>query len=66
MSDNRQFLIIGASQAGGWVAKTLRTEGFEGSVILIGEEPYFPYERPPLSKGVLACLLYTSPSPRDS
>ena len=54
MSDNRQFLIIGASQAGGWVAKTLRTEGFEGSVILIGEEPYFPYERPPLSKGVLA------------
>ena len=54
MRDNRQFLVIGASQAGGWVAKTLRTEGFEGSVILIGEEPYLPYERPPLSKNALA------------
>ena len=54
MSDNQQFVVIGASQAGGWVAKTLRNEGFEGSVILIGEEPYLPYERPPLSKGALA------------
>ena len=43
MSDNQQFVVIGASQAGGWVAKTLRNEGFEGSVILIGEEPYLPY-----------------------
>ena len=54
MSDNQQFVVIGASQAGGWVAKTLRNEGFEGSVILIGEESYLPYERPPLSKGALA------------
>ena len=54
MSDNQQFVVIGASQAGGWVAKTLRNEGFKGSVILIGEEPYLPYERPPLSKGALA------------
>lgn len=54
MSDDRVFAIIGASQAGGWTAKTLRNEGFEGKVILIGEEPYLPYERPPLSKDALA------------
>ncbi len=53
MSEDRTFIIIGASQAGGWIAKTLRTEGFEGKVILLGEEPFFPYERPPLSKGAL-------------
>ncbi len=53
MSDDRTFVIIGASQAGGWVAQTLRNEGFEGNVILLGEEPYLPYERPPLSKAAL-------------
>ena len=53
MSDDRTFVIIGASQAGGWVAQTLRNEGFEGKVILIGEESYLPYERPPLSKAAL-------------
>ena len=53
MSDDRTFIIIGASQAGGWTAKTLRNEGFEGTVIMIGEEPYLPYERPPLSKDAL-------------
>ena len=53
MSDSRTFAIVGASQAGGWIAKTLRAEGFEGRVVLIGEEKYLPYERPPLSKGAL-------------
>jgi 3-phenylpropionate/trans-cinnamate dioxygenase ferredoxin reductase subunit len=53
MSNSRTFVIIGASQAGGWIAKTLRAEGFEGRVVLIGEEKYLPYERPPLSKGAL-------------
>jgi 3-phenylpropionate/trans-cinnamate dioxygenase ferredoxin reductase subunit len=53
MSDSRTFVIIGASQAGGWIAKTLRAEGFEGRVVLIGKEKYLPYERPPLSKGAL-------------
>ena len=47
------FVIIGASQAGGWIAKTLRNEGFQGNITLVGEEPYLPYERPPLSKGAL-------------
>ena len=47
------IVVIGAGQAGGWAAKTLRDEGFEGAVTVIGEEPYPPYERPPLSKDVL-------------
>jgi 3-phenylpropionate/trans-cinnamate dioxygenase ferredoxin reductase subunit len=47
-------LIVGGGQAGGWVAAGLRQKGFAGSISLIGEEPYPPYERPPLSKQVLA------------
>lgn len=47
------MVVIGAGQAGGWAARTLRDEGFEGSVVVIGDEPYPPYERPPLSKDVL-------------
>lgn len=47
------IIIIGAGQAGGWAAKTLRGEGYAGRVVLIGEEPHPPYERPPLSKAVL-------------
>ena len=47
------FVIVGASLAGGGAAATLRQEGFDGRVILIGEEPQPPYERPPLSKEYL-------------
>ena len=47
------FAIVGASLAGGTAAVTLREEGFEGRVVLIGEEPQPPYERPPLSKEYL-------------
>jgi 3-phenylpropionate/trans-cinnamate dioxygenase ferredoxin reductase subunit len=47
------YVIIGAAQAGGWAAKTLRDQGFAGRVVLIGDEPYPPHERPPLSKDVL-------------
>jgi 3-phenylpropionate/trans-cinnamate dioxygenase ferredoxin reductase subunit len=47
------FLIVGASMAGAKAAETLRAEGFDGRVVLIGEEPDRPYERPPLSKGYL-------------
>ncbi len=46
-------LILGAGQAGGWAAVTLREAGFAGRIVLIGEEPWLPYERPPLSKAVL-------------
>jgi 3-phenylpropionate/trans-cinnamate dioxygenase ferredoxin reductase subunit len=51
--DERTFLIVGASLAGAKAAETLRAEGFTGRVILLGEEPELPYERPPLSKGYL-------------
>ena len=47
------FVIVGASLAGGGAAATLRQEGFDGKVILIGAEPQPPYERPPLSKDYL-------------
>ena len=47
------IVVIGAGQAGGWAVRTLRDEGFEGGIVVIGEEPYPPYERPPLSKEVL-------------
>ena len=47
------FVIVGASLAGGEAAATLRHEGFDGRVILIGAEPRPPYERPPLSKEFL-------------
>jgi len=53
MSDDRTFVIVGASLAGARAAAALREGGFEGRVVLIGEEAERPYERPPLSKGYL-------------
>ena len=47
------FVIAGASLAGAKAAETLRDEGFDGQVVLLGAEPERPYERPPLSKGYL-------------
>jgi len=44
------FVIVGASLAGAKAAETLRAEGFDGRVVLIGDEARRPYERPPLSK----------------
>src|SRR3546814_10528936 len=49
-----RIVIIGAGQAGGWAARTLRSENFTGAIMLVGEEPWPPHERPPLSKSVLA------------
>ena len=49
----RTFVVIGASLAGGTAAATLREEGFDGRLVLIGDEPVLPYERPGLSKGYL-------------
>jgi len=48
------IVIVGAGQAGGWAAQTLRKEGFAGRLVLIGDELHPPHERPPLSKAVLA------------
>jgi 3-phenylpropionate/trans-cinnamate dioxygenase ferredoxin reductase subunit len=50
---DRTFVIVGAGLAGAKAAETLRGEGFDGRIVLIGEEPERPYERPPLSKGYL-------------
>ena len=46
----QSVLIIGAGQAGAWVARTLRNEGYGGGIVLCGDEQDPPYERPPLSK----------------
>jgi 3-phenylpropionate/trans-cinnamate dioxygenase ferredoxin reductase subunit len=47
------FVIVGASLAGATAAEALRDEGFDGRVLLIGDEPERPYERPPLTKDYL-------------
>ena len=48
-----RVVVIGAGQAGGWAAKTLRAEGFAGTITLVGAEVHAPHERPPLSKRFL-------------
>jgi 3-phenylpropionate/trans-cinnamate dioxygenase ferredoxin reductase subunit len=53
MASEQTFVIVGASLAGAKAAETLRTEGFDGRVVLIGEETQRPYERPMLSKEYL-------------
>jgi 3-phenylpropionate/trans-cinnamate dioxygenase ferredoxin reductase component len=53
MTTDRTHVIVGASLAGAKAAETLRAEGFDGPVVLIGEESDRPYERPPLSKDYL-------------
>ncbi len=50
---NAVHAIVGAGQAGGWAAIAMRQAGFSGRIVLIGEEPWRPYERPPLSKAML-------------
>lgn len=47
-------VIAGAGQAGFQLAASLRAEGYEDPIALIGEEPHLPYQRPPLSKAFLA------------
>ncbi|MGA5195870.1 NAD(P)/FAD-dependent oxidoreductase [Streptomyces exfoliatus] len=58
---DQTFVIVGGGLAGAKAAETLRAEGFNGRVILIGDERDHPYERPPLSKGYL-----TGAKERDS
>jgi 3-phenylpropionate/trans-cinnamate dioxygenase ferredoxin reductase subunit len=53
MSTSPTFAIVGAGLAGAKAAETLRAEGFDGRLLLLGEEPERPYERPPLSKAYL-------------
>jgi 3-phenylpropionate/trans-cinnamate dioxygenase ferredoxin reductase subunit len=49
-----KIVIAGAGHAAGQIITTLRQQKFEGQIVLIGDEPYLPYQRPPLSKKFLA------------
>ncbi|MDX6733425.1 MAG: 3-phenylpropionate/trans-cinnamate dioxygenase ferredoxin reductase component [Baekduia sp.] len=53
MTLDRAFVIVGAGLTGAKAAETLRAEGFDGRVVLVGAESQRPYERPPLSKDYL-------------
>src|SRR5207247_7152879 len=53
MTNEETFVIVGASLAGAKAVETLRGEGFDGRLVLIGAERERPYERPPLSKDYL-------------
>jgi NADPH-dependent 2,4-dienoyl-CoA reductase/sulfur reductase-like enzyme len=48
------IIVVGASLAGWRAVESLRTEGYEGTITLVGGERHLPYDRPPLSKQVLA------------
>ncbi len=48
------IIIVGAGQASGQAAASLRQEGYEGSITIFGEEDQVPYQRPPLSKAYLS------------
>lgn len=50
----KTFVIVGAGQAGGETAAELRKQGFDGRIVLIGDEAYVPYKRPPLSKAYMS------------
>ncbi len=50
----QKVVIVGAGQAAVQAAASLRAEGFEGEIAILGDEPYPPYQRPPLSKAYLA------------
>lgn len=52
MSDS--VVIVGAGQAASQLVASLRTEGYAGAITVVGDEPYIPYQRPPLSKGFLS------------
>src|SRR5215208_6560375 len=53
MSSDQTHVIVGASLAGAKATETLREEGFDGRLVLVGAEEERPYERPPLSKEYL-------------
>ena len=53
MTEPSTVAVVGAGLAGGKAVEALRAEGFGGRIVLFGDEPHRPYERPPLSKGYL-------------
>mgnify|MGYP001801215999 CR=1 FL=1 len=57
MNEATDVLIVGAGHAAGQLAVALRQGGHEGSIMMLGDEPHPPYQRPPLSKKYLAGAL---------
>ncbi|MFD8410218.1 NAD(P)/FAD-dependent oxidoreductase [Streptomyces sp. NPDC059650] len=53
LRNSGRIVVVGASLAGLRAAETLREKGFKGTLTMVGDEPYEPYDRPPLSKQVL-------------
>ena len=51
---SKNVVIVGAGHAAGQAVATLRQKKFDGTICLVGEESYLPYQRPPLSKKYLA------------
>ncbi|MEU9113775.1 FAD-dependent oxidoreductase [Streptomyces sp. NPDC048483] len=49
----KSIAVIGASLAGLYAARALRSQGFDGRLVIVGDEPHRPYDRPPLSKNFL-------------
>ncbi|HET9878570.1 MAG TPA: FAD-dependent oxidoreductase [Candidatus Limnocylindria bacterium] len=62
MDDRVELLIVGGGVAAARAARTLRRRGFDGSILLVGDDPLPPYNRPPLSKEL---LLHDEPLPDD-
>lgn len=54
MSGQQQLVVVGAGHAAGQLIASLAQEKFAGTVTVVGDEPYLPYQRPPLSKKFLA------------
>ncbi|GAB3745127.1 NAD(P)/FAD-dependent oxidoreductase [Nocardiopsis nanhaiensis] len=59
----RSAVVVGTSVAGVRTAQSLRTSGYSGEVVLVGEEPHPPYDRPPLSKDFLVDAAEPAPTP---
>ncbi|WP_329603380.1 FAD-dependent oxidoreductase [Nocardia seriolae] len=52
-----RIVIVGAGVAGATAARTLRTEGYTGDIVVLGTEPVHPYRRPMVSKEILAATV---------
>src|ERR1700684_4373771 len=54
VKDSKTFVIVGGGLGGAKAAEALREKAFDGKILLLADEEYLPYERPPLSKDFLA------------
>ena len=54
MASNKDFIIIGAGHSAGQAITSLKQKKYSGKITVIGDEPWYPYQRPPLSKSFLS------------